>query len=160
MDAARAMKVIHPYGNLFGGSDNPWDVCIKSTEEIDPMESLNAGQYIKTIHEGAHTINNETINEYFNDAKRVVFVGFGFHSSNLDLIDFGSRGTINRHLVEILFSHFGLSNYNAKQIKRKLSSRLFRSHPSSGRYPLGDEEIEARPETASDFLENISFGLN
>ena len=160
LEAARALKVIHPYGNLFGRSDNTWDVCLKSTKEIDPTESLKASEYIKTIHEGAHAISQETINEYFKDAHRIVFIGFGFHSRNLDLIDVGQRGAVNRYLVEILFSHFGLSNYNAKQIKSKLSGLFPIASGNRRSVRLGDEAIEGRPETASDFLENISFGLN
>ncbi len=153
------LQILHPYGSLFGSSISTWQETEKIYSPIQPNESKTASQFIRTIHEEPNSIGTETFQDFFKDARKIIFLGFGFHTSNLEWMDFEKNSIDNRHLSEVLFSHYGLSSYNAEQIKDKIRTRFYRTLNGGSRSILGNR-IEARPETASEFLENISFGLN
>jgi hypothetical protein len=159
IECARALSVVHPYGSVFGSTASSLYESDRIFEPIKPSESGTATDYIKTIHEEPITFGELSFEHFFKEARKIVFIGFGFHSSNLDWMDFSGRGIINTELKELLFSHYKISNYNAEQIKSKLKGQLFRSFGDGTRH-LSEAAVEGRPETASEFLENISFGLN
>jgi hypothetical protein len=156
---ARALEILHPYGSLFGSTRGVWEEAEQIHKTIKPRESITASEYIKTIHEEPNVFGKLPFEDFFEGARKIVFIGFGFHSSNLEWMDFDHRKITNTELKEILFSHYQMSSYNADQIKEKLKGHLFRSFPDQTRH-WSELKIEGRAETASDFLENISFGLN
>jgi len=76
------MDIIHPYG-IIGKIE---DVAIGKT--ITPFELINLTGNIRTFAENSHETRNKgaTIQDHILNASQIIFLGFGYHPMNLDLI--------------------------------------------------------------------------
>lgn len=84
-DIVRNVRILHPYGSLgslFAGENHvPF-----APERLD---LLNASLRIKTFSESTETEVVQTARNWIADARSLIFLGFGFHEQNMDLLQPG-----------------------------------------------------------------------
>ena len=111
------LKVYHPYGTI---GRLPW----QSGEAADvewgtdqPWNILNLAKQIRTSSEALRDMEGlRTLRAMVSNAKRLVFLGFGFHPQNIDLIiDYALS-----HEPEILMTAYDMSESNMISVKKML----------------------------------------
>lgn len=143
---------IHPYGSL---GKLPWQALSKS----DPVRAFGAESTVSDLEIGRTLIN--TFTEGVNDsehlaairrevmlAQKIYFLGFGYHSINIDLLKVQSGG----HMRWVKGTSYQLSNFNKITNGRRVESIFDRS---SGYVDVNvDNDMKC-----ADFLEFYSSDL-
>jgi hypothetical protein len=124
--AARLVNMIeiyHPYGKV---GALPWDNepgTIEFGGEPSPMELLNLAKGIKTFTEGTDPESSEIINirKQVAAAKTTLFLGFGFHRLNMDLLS--SPAVVELELgsqKKSFATAFGMSNSDVAIVQQEV----------------------------------------
>lgn len=124
-EAVSTLRVLYPYGTIGslttrGASYLPFGV---SSDAVDLSCRIDA---IRTFTE--QVADHSTIDDIkatIQGADRLVFLGFGFHKPNLDMLDPGEPMR-NRRSRDILATAFGLSLANANAVQQQLVERFTR----------------------------------
>ncbi len=132
------LKILRPYGKA---GDLPWE----NAENLVPFGNF-ASKYVKIAASQILTFTEQVkdvdlvsnVRTLLENADRVVFLGFGFHRQNLDLL----RSHAQKH-VEIHGTSFNISNSDTQMIKQELRSifglegySVFREHEYARLYGL------------------------
>jgi len=135
-DIVRKLKIFHPYGTV---GQLPWHL---STQVEVPygqseygMDLLSIAGQIKTFKE---QVDDKTILDSIRSevqrAKVIVFLGFGYHQQNLELIKpYGKTET-----ESVFGTSKGLSIYDSNLIEKKISGITLLDRGSSVRINLSD----------------------
>lgn len=130
---SQRLQIHHPYGAI---GRLPWqigDTPDHAWGNEAPWNMLNIAQGLRTCSEAmAQPQVLNAMRKAVGNAQRIVFLGFGYHPQNLDLLIDGSLS----HNPEILASIHGVSKQNLpvalRQIKRKTGNeredRLMLAH--------------------------------
>lgn len=113
------LQIIHPYGMLA-----PLEVAICS---INTQHVANAPTYLKTYDENPNDNELIRIRSLVTAAQKIIFLGFGFHQQNMDLLGF-PRPVSSKKSVDIFGTAMGLSSRKKERIIHSLgtgSSRGF-----------------------------------
>jgi hypothetical protein len=150
-----SIKIYHPYGHcgslpLGQEVEARFGDFYDFGEKISPSRLLRVSENIKTFTEGANSKDRNEIQQTLKNADRVVFLGFGFHELNMDLI----RPPISDGEVfsfECFATAFGFSNSDIKII----SSQIKSLHTMKDR----NQFVEGIPcnQLFSDFSKSLTF---
>lgn len=138
-DAASALQTINfirPYGSLgqlpwqggegtrrYGGEwyDGEQDDEEQFDELLSPDNILSSSMKIRTFYEqAADQIVEQRIAAAVNQAQNIVFLGFGFHPQNLDLILPTGNGNVDRVFATV----FGESKPSVEVIRDRLTKLI------------------------------------
>ncbi|MBV1918774.1 MAG: hypothetical protein KUG65_12045 [Sphingomonadaceae bacterium] len=118
---AAKLRIIHPYGTV---GRLPWQLgetadCEWGTEQ--PWNIQNLGSMIRTSSEVAGDQRMlMDVRGAVSNAKRIVFLGFGFQPQNVDLlVDYGLS-----HDPEVAATVYGLSQTNRTSVIRMLKRKM------------------------------------
>ena len=109
------IDIVHPYGSVgqFGVDLN--GPSVRLGKPLVNRELYHASQHIKTFSESIDDGIRQQIGTYLYDARRVVFLGFGFHDQNLALLS-----NPRSNLSDLVATIFGLSDQEFSFIRQKL----------------------------------------
>ncbi|MCK1709848.1 MULTISPECIES: hypothetical protein [unclassified Bradyrhizobium] len=116
------LNMLRPYGSIGEFSPNYGDsLSFGATGYFDPFSRLgNLGTYTdqKPMHDSAAMV------AAIADAKLIIFLGFGYHPSNVDVIKGGGGNTRAEVIGSVLGIH--LSNYSVitNQIAKNLNKSV------------------------------------
>ena len=119
-DLVNSISIFHPYGTV---GRLPWSN--KEGVDLDygsipsPEELVGAAELIRTFTEGTNEISSEimSIRHNVDSADKLVFLGFGFHSMNMDLI---YSGDIQSSKVTCYASVFNVSQNSQNAIHQRI----------------------------------------
>ena len=131
-----SINIYHPYGSV---GRLPWenkDTSVDFGTDIDADKLLQLAQGIKTFTEGTDPGSSEIskIRKHIGIADKLVFLGFAFHSQNLELIDPKIKSNVNPHNVNCFASAYRISEYDQKGIENDLK-RIFNQRCSVNLFP-------------------------
>jgi hypothetical protein len=128
-----SLEIYHPYGSV---GFLPWSRktnLIKYGADINPRQLIQTATMIKTFTEGTDSISSEVdeIRCHIKDSQRIVFLGFAFHSLNMDLLnpriehlDLTDPRIVNRSTLAHSKKCFGTSHEISDSDKEIISSQL------------------------------------
>lgn len=82
------LDIYHAYGSLGPLSEYG---SLSKRSEFHWYEILNSSQRIKTFHEEIESEHQLKIRDCINRSEKIVFLGFGYHSQNLELLGINPR---------------------------------------------------------------------
>lgn len=132
-----SFPIIHVHGTLSSLSDRPY-----STDTSDPALLRKAAESIRIIHEGSAATEFEEARNLLKDAKRIYFIGFGYHPTNLKRL--GTR--FLRTDTEVYGSAYGLTSAETARIRNDFVNGII----AFGQ-PTHDSTAFLRHATALDF---------
>jgi len=119
-------RVLHPYGRI--GSLPSGSVMDPLPFGADEDWVTNLSRLSKGIHTFTEQIGDAQvvgrIREEISKAKVIIFLGFGFHRQNMDLLTSGTRSVVRR----IYATSYGMSDPDRNLVQNQLKERL--SNPS------------------------------
>ena len=137
IEALQKLRIIHPYGSigsLHSGKELPYVPFGASVQDISLKEmSRNIKIYSEQI-EDEITIYN--IKNYIMKAETIIFLGFGFHKQNMNIITPDEGGEINTSRV--FLSTCGLSPTNIEFVIDDINRRLV-AHQNRRVYAVRDK---------------------
>ena len=98
------------------------EMCIR--DRYDPL--YRSSQNIRTFTEGADSQDVELIRDAIDQSQIVMFMGFGFHNLNMQLL-FGDQ---KFEQTRVLATGYGLSENSLRQIEYELS-KIFQPNGNS-----------------------------
>lgn len=138
-DVIATLDITHPYGQV---GKLPWQ---------SPMQGIGFGQVpqgdrvlsladdIKTFTEQAHDdAEKEHWREIISNCDQIIFLGFGFHRQNVDLLRLDHELAV---YPDVYATVFGTSREDQKVFSRRLQS-LFGSQSYASRSDRGAPELE------------------
>lgn len=118
-EACENIKIIHPYGCI---GKLPWQTMKNGDVvfEYGHVENNLSSVYnkIRTFNEENNCDNVSLVKKIIEDYELIVFLGFGFHDQNISFI----RPNLNNKSKTILGTVYGFSDFNSREIERKLGS--------------------------------------
>jgi len=122
-DAANIIKrlnIIHPYGSLGDIFHNAGSNYIPYGGEVSHGRLIQISQNLKTYSESID-IEQSKIVEAVENSQNIIFMGFGFHQQNLDLMKSKRLENVDRHIYA---SSVGISSARWDSIRNRLASAL------------------------------------
>lgn len=148
-EAMASLQVIHPYGSI---GELDWQrreaVLPYGTDAIDPHILLGMVDHLRTYTERLHDVQEVArIQTTMAEARNLVFLGFGFHPQNLELIKPAHAANPKR----IFGTTLGISAPNREIISTKLKS-MFQG-------PVGRVEINLESSKCDGLLDTWSWQI-
>lgn len=151
----RSINICHPYGKV---GSLPWeenksdDDSIEFGGAVDPQQIVNLSRRIKTFTESVDPAlgSIEAIRNDLFDADKIIFLGFGFHKINMDILN-TSRFPMNHK--NCYASTLGISAWDEDIVKERIKN-LFMSDKNNT-LPI---KIYTGSDTCSDFF--LKFNLS
>lgn len=123
------IKIIHPYGSLGSIFEHEADFVSFGSDRFD---LLKVSHGIKTFSESADMV--PAIRQLVYGADRIVFLGFGFHPQNIDLLDVsGSVGHEDPRPRKVFATTMGMSQSDESLVTEQISYALL-GMPSGSDY--------------------------
>jgi hypothetical protein len=118
-----SLTIIHPYGSTgkLPWEEGEWKCAFGHKPDTETLLSIS-GQ-IKTFTEGTES-NNSRISEVrklLRLARRVVFLGFGFHPLNLELLYSKQAVPFRKDDSHVFATTYSMSDSNRRDIAESLS---------------------------------------
>lgn len=105
----RGITIVHPYGRVGSLAWQRRRPTISFGEEPSPETLWLVGNELRTFSEGSDPeLQSLTAGEVVSRSEKLVFLGFGFHRMNLDLLFPGGNGVNELLQRKILASAFGV----------------------------------------------------
>lgn len=106
-NAMSGLNIIRPYGKVGSlGWQSPLQDAVEFGAEVTAEKLLSLSSQIRIYTEQSNDTNvTNEISQVMTQANRAVFLGFGFHRQNIDLI----RPTKESRISSVLMTSFGLS---------------------------------------------------
>ncbi|WP_430413914.1 SIR2 family protein [Parasphingorhabdus sp.] len=123
-DITRKLEVIHPYGSV---GELPWEAegGVPFGLSDEPKKLLAIARSIKTFSESVDDVEKtERIQSLLSKSKQVLFLGFGFHKQNMDLLVAPNP----RSCDSVYASAIGLSESNIARKQARLVGSLKREY--------------------------------
>ena len=148
------LTIIHPYGTV---GSLPWQrksinsICMSFGGNSRAENLVQCAKKIRTFTEEVKSKEVNELREKVNSARRMIFLGFAFHSLNMDLIR-PRNDDINTPSsnVECYATAYGVSESDQRRIKDSIHSL-----PSSGRWPA----IEMANITCEQFFRDYAMSV-
>jgi hypothetical protein len=143
----RSLHMIRPYGSIGELSFTDNDANSFGTRaHFNPFDRLNA---LRTYTEQHPLHDDEQVQKALAEARKIIFLGFGFHRANLDLLKTGDQSIVPTGR-RVLGTIMGLHRENHPVIRRRLVSNL----------RIGNEEISLLEDmTASQLLGHLRHSI-
>lgn len=114
--ALNKIQIIHPYGH-FG----TLSFASSPRDGFGVMDLAKAAAGIRTYNETVMPVIKNDIHALFKSAKNIFFLGFGFHSSNLDLL-VENRATIRGQIIATGYKLSGRRQTRAHELINRSES--------------------------------------
>ncbi len=126
-DITNEIEIYHPYGVV--GDFFPLDggaSFVNFGEEPVPGKLLQIAKNIKTFTEGTNTASSDIIalREAVLNAGRIIFLGFAFHTLNMDLLVPTAPKDSSLRNIPFFGTVKNVSEYNSKLIKNEIEQRF------------------------------------
>jgi hypothetical protein len=131
-DIVRNVRFFHPYGNLGGmfPGDSPHLPFGADDYDLRQLaESINTFSESATDDEILRAVRDE-----IREAETLVFLGFGFHDQNMEILSLPAPPITHPAAVRVLATTYGMSNSDA-EIVRNLIGNMLSGEPLSTRTP-------------------------
>jgi hypothetical protein len=116
--ALRSIQIIHPHGTLGDYPEEPYEVSTDSQAIHRISRRIKIISDLKAAADGFCTEDFRLANQALSAAKRIYFVGFGFHLENVERFRFFSRAALKE--VSILASSPGLYAKSRDDLVKRL----------------------------------------
>ncbi|WP_029084707.1 hypothetical protein [Bradyrhizobium sp. th.b2] len=144
--AIENLNIIRPYGGLRPiFRDSGSNLVFGAAPQQDLWDRIGR---IRTFTESEVLHDGGALSKALSNAQMILFLGFGFHPQNLELLSLGGPHP-NAH-VKVLATTFGVHEANIPELKKASSKTLHTS----------DRNIETHPMTASEILTKLRPKIN
>ncbi|WP_027571300.1 hypothetical protein [Bradyrhizobium sp. WSM1743] len=112
------LNMIRPYGSIGALSFNSTDQhAFGTTAQFDPFTRIDA---MRTYTEQRPLHDVQAVEGVLADARMIIFLGFGFHATNIDLLQTGSR----KSGAAVLGTIKGIHRENHDVIRARIKTNL------------------------------------
>ena len=142
-EIVRDLNIIRPYGGL--GSIFPGNephLSFGGTLGADPFSTLGR---IRTFTESEVLHDKDILFRALTDASLIMFLGFGFHAQNLELLTLDDPFN-----VRVFTTTYGIHDPNIAELKTEIGRTL----------QTGAARVETFPMTASEILTKLRLKIN
>jgi hypothetical protein len=164
IEAFRAAKIIHPYGQIGGLETDPRFSTRQFGNTSKSLREL--ALEINTFTEGEQDLKlKNQIDDAISEASRIVFLGYGFIEMNNSIL---TRPAIKK-VTKIFGTSYGLSIPNRDAVKTSLANRfqiptMFRGNATAenvvGWRPFAFSDMHLSEGTCSEFFDEYSLVLS
>lgn len=151
------LKIYHPYGSIGSIFQNHLETCVPFGQKPGYLDLLPLVNSIKTYSEQIE--DNETIKNIrhdVNEAETIVFLGFGFHPQNLDLLSPPPSQNTALNSKRVFATGFEISDFNLQKISDNIASRFHISTNPSNPF---HNSIHIKNLKCSTLFSEFKFGL-
>ncbi len=147
-----SIKIYHPYGNV---ANLPWrdgSFPMKFGQRPQAVHLLELVKGIKTFTEGTDPESSEisNIRNQINELSKLVFIGFGFHKLNMNLLKPAIARNVNSTGIKRYTTTFGISESD-KEVVREQINELYGSEIDTKMVNLSCHDF------FSEFWRSLSF---
>jgi len=146
INIVRGLSIVRPYGTL--GTILPRAPDTLQFGELNRLEVFMAKDRIRTYTE-SEALNKDHLRRVISDAAMHIFLGFGFHHQNLELLSVLESMPVRNGAKQVLATVFGIDPANIDQLRLSLQA-IVKVHA---------ERIELLDKTATQLLRDLRLRI-